>query len=261
MLFAALLMGAFALLGAATGRAQDTTPLVATTGPNVLGQGRIQWNSQFEYMHWAWKGMLGSKSGHNLGTATGLRFGIGNRAELTLDLAGSYSTTNDLFGFTPAVGAKLQLFDGRGWLPQTAFFTHISAPSSQDAYSREWRPSYLQPEIGLQFRNRVGGRFLIDYSLGYMWNLYSSSNSIDPVNQLQYSLAGRWLATDCLMLGLGISNRNIFHETAADMELRYQASPSLQLSLSASVQAGASDYGLDATDEIHALAGISWMLK
>ena len=174
LLAAMLVMSLFALLGAATAHAQDENPLVATTGPNVLGQGKIQWNSQLEYMHYEWTSfgpLANDLTNNSLGVGTSLRFGVGSRAELTLDLAGNYSNlTGDSLRntcwLTPSVGARLLLFDGRGWLPQVAFFTHVSVPVGQNAYSDKW-DSYVQPEIGLQFRNRLGQRWLLDYSLGY----------------------------------------------------------------------------------------------
>ena len=63
------------------------------------------------------------------------------------------------------------------------------------------------------------------------------------------------------MLGIGIGNRNILRHTAADIELRYQASRDLQLSLSLSAQFGASEVGPRSSNQYHALAGVSWMLR
>ena len=105
-------------VGVATAHAQDTiresNPLLYTTGPNVLGSGRIQWNSHVEYHHEGSTVGAYDYNSHSFGLATGFRFGIGSRAELTLDLEGQYCTfDNDHFhnttGFNPSVGAKLLL--------------------------------------------------------------------------------------------------------------------------------------------------------
>lgn len=263
-LFSAILFfGLMATVGIAAAHAQDTNILISTTGPNVLGQGHIQWNSSLEYYHYGYNGANLHFNSHSFGIATGLRFGIGSRAELTLDLAGAYNTFDtanfhNTTGITPAVGAKLLLFDGRGLLPRTSFFTNVAAPVGQNAYNDKWY-SLVQPEIGLQFRNRLGKWFLLDYSLGYAWNRYSVAE-IDITNQVQYSLHLHWMHSDRQMSSIGISNRNSIHCHTVDLETRRLLTDDLQLTVAASYAAG---YGLGVgyADRIHGLVGISWMIK
>lgn len=271
MFFAALLMGLLLLLGATTAQAQEANTLVTTTGPNVLEQGNIQWNSQMEYLHYTISHVDFSNhqfsdiNTNSLGLASGFRFGIGSKAELTFDLSGGFSiidTTiykrNSSFNVVPSIGAKLLLYEGQGWLPKTAFFTRITVPFAQRLYRDQWDVG-LNPQIGLQFRNRIGNRFLLDYSLGYdIPNLTEFSDLVDA-DYAKYSLFLRWLATDRMMLGLGLSNLNELNENCADFEVRYQANNRLQLNLQASCQLGANDWGI--SSQIHALVGISWMLK
>ncbi len=267
LLAAALLMGLFSLLGAVTAHAQEENPLVATTGPNVLGQGHIQWNSNLEYLHYE------INFSHDptirvdrFGLGNGLRFGIGNRAELTVDLDCEYGMNNSNryrngFGLTPSVGAKLLLSDGHGWFPQTAFFTHIAAPIP--LYNNAPWYTYVRPEIGFQFRNRLGQRWLLDYSLGFSWDGFSGdplATSFDFLSDyVRYSLFARWLATDRLLLGVGVGNTNLVYQRSADFELRYQANPNLQLTVQASSKLGMSDVGT--SNQVHALAGISWTIR
>lgn len=263
-LFGAILFfSLMATVGIAATHAQDSNILVSTTGPNVLGQGRIQWNSSLEYYHCGYNGANLHFNSHSFGIATGLRFGIGNRAELTLDLAGAYNTFDtanfhNTTGFSPAVGAKLLLFEGRGWLPTTSFFTNVSAPVQQNAYNERWN-ALVQPEIGLQFRNRLGKWFLLDYSLGYAWNRYSVAD-IDLTNLVQYSLHLRWMHSDRQMTSIGISNRNSIHSHTVDLETRRLLTDDLQLTVAASYAAG---YGMGVgfADRIHGLVGLSWMLR
>ena len=262
LICAALIFGAITFF-AATVQAQDTNMLISTTGPNVLGQNHIQWNNSLEYYHYGLNGANLHFNSHSIGIATGLRFGIGNRAELTLDLAGTYATFDTTIfrnttGFSPAVGAKLLLFEGRGLLPKTSFFTNVAARVSQNAYNLRW-DTIVQPEIGLLFRNRLGKRFLLDYSLGYAWNRYSVED-IDFTNQVQYSLQLRWMHSARQMTSLGISNRNSIRNPTVDLETRRQLTDDLQLTVAASVAAG---YGLGMVfaDRIHGLVGLSWMIK
>ena len=237
--------------------------LISTTGPNVLGQGHIQWNSNLEYYHYGLNGANLHFNSHSIGITTGLRFGIGNRAELTLDLASTYATFDTTIfhnttGFSPAVGAKLLLFEGRGLLPKTSCFTNVAAPVQQNAYNSKWN-ALVQPEIGLQFRNRLGKWFLLDYSLGYAWNRYSVED-VDFTNQVQYSIQLRWMHSDRQMTSIGISNRNIIRNHTVDLETRRLLTDDLQLTVAASFAAG---YGLGIgfTDHVHGLVGLSWMIK
>lgn len=259
---AALIFGAITFF-ATTVQAQDTNMLISTTGPNVLGQNHIQWNNSLEYYHYGLNGANLHFNSHSIGIATGLRFGIGNRAELTLDLAGTYATFDTTIfhnttGFSPAVCAKLLLFEGRGLLPKTSFFTNVAAPVQQNAYNDKWN-ALVQPEIGLQFRNHLGKWFLLDYSLGYAWNRYSVEE-VDFTNQVQYSIQLRWMHSDRQMTSLGISNRNIIRNHTIDLETRRLLTDDMQLTVAASFAAG---YGLGIgfTDHVHGLVGLSWMIK
>lgn len=265
-LFSAILFfGLMATVGIAAAHAQDTvtTPLVTTTGPTVLSEGRIQWNNQIEYHHVGYNGGSMDFNSHSFGLSSGLRFGIGSRAELTLDLAGAYNTFDTVnfhntTSITPAVGAKLWLFAGRGLLPQTSFFTHVAAPFGQNAYNDKWY-SLVQPEIGFQFRNHLGKWFLLDYSLGYAWNRYSVED-INFINQVQYSLHLRWIHSDRQMTSIGLSNRNSIHAPSVDIETRRQLTNDLQLTAAASVAAGFG-LGVGFSDRIHGFVGLSWMIK
>lgn len=268
-LFGAILfIGLMAAVGATAAHAQDTvreySPLVTTTGPNVLGAGHIQWNSSLEYHHMGANGTNMNYNSHSFGLQTGLRFGIGSRAELTVDLGGAYNTFDTVnfhntTSFIPAVGAKLLLSEGKGWLPQTSFFTHVAAPVGQNAYNDKWY-TIVQPEIGFQFRNRLGNSFLLDYSLGYSWNRYTDASSIDMSNQIQYSLYLRWLHSERQMASIGVSNRNSIHTPTVDLEYRNLLRDDLQLTVALSAAAG---YGDEAglVDKIHGLVGLSWMIK
>ena len=224
----------------------------------------IQWNSSLEYYHYGYNGANMHLNSHGFGIVTGLRFGIGNRAELTLDLAGTYATFDTVYfnnttGFSPSVGAKLLLFEGRGLLPKTSFFTNVASQVKQNAYNLRWE-TMVQPEIGLQFRNRLGTWFILDYSLGYAWNRYSDGNLFNPNNIVQYSLQLRWLHSDKQMTSIGISNRNSARNPTIDLETRRMLTDDLQLTVAASVAAG---YGLGMVfaDRVHGLVGLSWMIK
>ena len=258
------------LVSITAAHAQNDTlnPLFSTTGPNVLGEGRIQWNSSLDFYHSSSTFNENDYSiANSYGATTGLRFGIGNRAELTFDVSGNYSflETNLIDGHhtstngaRASVGAKLLLSDGRRWLPQVAFFTHVGVNNEQYAFNRSVRVNRLQPQIGFMFRNQLGHRWAIDYSLGYAWSA-SSEPGIDFANQIEYSLFARWLAFDRLSFGVGVSNVNSARRMIGGLEVRYQPSDNIQLSLQSGSALGLGDGVSDS--QAHALLGLHWILR
>ena len=263
--------GVMTFVGLSAAHAQNDTlnPLFSTTGPNVLGAGRIEWNSSLDYFHSSYD-LFGSQTTHlsnNFGATTGLRFGIGNRAELTLDASGMYTLlkienyngpVRNTQNYYPSVGVKLLLAEGKGWLPQVAFFTHVGMEISESAFNPTLWYKEVQPEIGLMFRNRIGRSWAIDYSLGYAWNS-GYVPGIDFRNQVQYSLFFRKLVSERHTVGVGIGNNNSAHQLMGDVEWRYLVNPNLQLSLQAGGSLGfASD---SYADQAHANLGIHWTLR
>lgn len=270
-LFALAFFVVMTFVGLTAAHAQNDTlnPLLSTTGPNVLGAGRIQWSSSLDYYHLSQKYNQGQSvmASNSFGATTSLRFGVGNRAELSLNVSGAYSRLNtqgvniapsNAQNYYPSVGVKLLLNEGRGWLPKVSFYTHVGLAIGQNAYqSNQWFKQ-VQPEIGLMFRNNLGGGYVLDYSLGYMWNALSGPG-IDIKNQIQYSIFARKLVGDRYTFGVGFGNNNSAHRFAGDLEFRYLANPNLQLS----ARLGGI-FGFQSTDyssQAHALLGVHWTLR
>lgn len=258
-------------VGLTAAHAQNDTlnPLLSTTGPNVLGAGRIQWSSSLDYYHLSQKYNQGQSvmASNSFGATTSLRFGIGNRAELSLNVSGAYSRLNtqgvniapsNAQNYYPSVGVKLLLNEGSGWLPKVSFYTHVGLAIGQNTYqSNQWFKQ-VQPEIGLMFRNNLGGGYVLDYSLGYMWNALSGPG-INIKNQIQYSIFARKLVGHRYTFGVGFGNNNSAHRFAGDLEFRYLANPNLQLS----ARLGGT-FGFQSTDysaQAHALLGVHWTLR
>ena len=254
-------------INAANAQNDTVNPLFSTTGPNVLGQGHIQWNSSLEY-YYLTVPMGTSYPNANLnsfGANTGLRFGIGDRAELTLDVKGAYNTFDTTYyhnttGFTPSIGAKLLLYEGKGWLPKTAFFTNIALPVHQNAFNGNWNYT-IQPEIGFQFRNTIGTRYVIDYSLSCSWNEVSSALS-DPKSLLQYSVGMYRLLNDYHTLGIEVTNNNSAHRLGGYFVARWQKNDNLQLLAKFGFAGGISfDSGSSFAGDVSGLVGVSWMIR
>lgn len=273
--FALLFFAAMTVVGVTTAHAQDTiNPLVSTTGPNVLGSGHIQWNTSLMWDHTRNFNINGTVGFDGVGARTGFRFGIGNRAELTLgveashsvfnkrerSMAGSVISVNDLISPTnmkiaPSVGARLLLFEGKGWLPMVTFNTSI-AMAATNGYKYE-SDTVIQPTIGLEFRNDLGKGWMLDYAVDFTWNRNSPRQNF-PATTL--SVFARWLATERLLIGAGFKTPNWTEPFKGLFEVRYLATPNLQLTLQGGLSNGNS-LGSYWAMETHLVAGVSWMLR
>lgn len=244
-------------------QATDENTLFQTTGANVIGAGKIEMNGALDYFYF-------NKEYHQtnpyhlrsdlIGANLGVRFGIGHRAEFNISLAGNTSaneynlTRNEFFSsgiFTPSVGARLLLFGGRKWVPMVTFHTQVYFPMS---FGSNFQYD-VQPLIALQFRNRIGERWALDYSLGYMWGKMWGKlvPAYHLLGALRYSIFARCLITDRFMLGFGIEN------SGAKIEALWQLKPDLQLKAQSSFSA-AFGGGMEHF-ESYSLIGINWMIK
>lgn len=256
----------------------DSNSLTATTGPNTIGADRLQLSGNLGWSHFDYHDDYFTINPDNsmtevnkssvmnaFGLGAGLRYGIGNIFELYLNPSGSmYSLRNrendsietqDLKTLGITFGGKLRFYEGgHGWVPSMAIFASLTALT----YTRSGDNStysdnlYCTPSLGLQFRNRFGGRWLLDYSLGV--NIYSgNAQNYKPTGAFDYSVMLRWLPTDRLMLGAGIDdNYGLF-------EVLWQATPALQVKAQAGVSGGV---GLGSgMFYSYANAGINWMIK
>jgi opacity protein-like surface antigen len=273
--FALLFFAAMTVVGVTTAHAQDTiNPLVSTTGPNVLGSGHIQWNTSLMWDHMRNFNINGTVGFDGVGARTGFRFGIGNRAELTLgveashsvfnkrerSMAGSVISVNELISPTnmkiaPSVGARLLLFEGKGWLPMVTFNTSIAMAATK-GYKYE-SDTVVQPTIGLEFRNDLGKGWMLDYAVDFTWNRNSPRQNF-PATTL--SVFARWLATERLLIGAGFKTPNWTEPFKGLFEVRYLATPNLQLTLQGGLSNGNS-LGSYWAMETHVVAGVSWMLR
>ena len=273
--FALLFFAAMTVVGVTTAHAQDTiNPLVSTTGPNVLGSGHIQWNTSLMWDHTRNFNINGTVGFDGVGARTGFRFGIGNRAELTLgveashysitererSMVGSVISVNDLISPTnmkiaPSVGARLLLFEGKGWLPKVTFNTSIAMAATK-GYKYE-SDTVIQPTIGLEFRNDLGKGWMLDYAVDFTWNRNSPRQNF-PATTL--SIFARWLATERLLIGAGFKTPNWTEPFKGLFEVRYLATPNLQLTLQGGLSNG-NALGSYWAMETHVVAGVSWMLR
>ena len=258
--------GVMTVLSAASANAQESpvSPLLSLTGPNVMERGSLLWDNAFDYYRFHVENEYGfNASLHSVGYSGALRYGVGNRMELSLNMAANYNTWDTVYlksntSINPTLGAKLMLYDGKGVLPQTAFYTKLGITAFQTAYEPQRWDAMLQPEIGFQFRNLIGSHFSLDYQLGYAWNNYSI-NAYQVSSGIRFSLFGRLLVNEKLMLGVGMSNINAPNRPEGSFEARYLVRPNLQLVARGGVSGSKGDIGGDT--QFNTLLGVSWKIR
>ena len=264
-------------ISVAHAQVNNENPILATSGPNVLEKGGKLWHNELSYEYLDLGALETTESIY--GFSSFFRIGLGLNTELDFSLAAGHIEATNASSIkthsemlVPSVGVKVGLYEGKGVLPQVAFRTDVALPIAlyfgENSDARFWRP---QPTVGLEFRNRIGSRFTIDYSLGYSWHSYGYATWDDG---LRYSLAFNALITDRLALGVAfgkgnfhaindgggsISNTATILSNKADITLVYQATPKVQLSLRGNLQVGGAldDFGqYSATAEM--TGGVSW---
>lgn len=139
----------------------------ATTGPDIMPQGKIDWETGFSY---EWNRRNGARERvWTINTST-FRFGLTHHAELRLQLdeSATYTPAENYVGISNAsIGTKIKIFDGDGALPKAAFLGTLLIPGGN--HSR-----YLPQHVGIQthllFENQIGRFFSLGYDVGAEWS-------------------------------------------------------------------------------------------
>ncbi len=270
------------LIGIGTAQAQidllhqthqtDSNRLLAVTGPATIGprhmllEGNLSWSYNYhESDLMALNGSLvpSQNTFKMFGGGATLRYGIGKIFEVSVGLDGSWGNeTNHIGnnrdetfyrGFAPSVGMKLCVYEGEGWRPQMAVKASFRQPLwVYDDGTLGAAGDFGNPYAGLEFRNRLGRHWALDYSVGYS-RMPRTVGAVSYAHNVSYSLFGRWLPSERMMLSVGVE------DGWGIAELRWQASDALQLKAQASIDGGiGAELGMLQT---FAVAGFSWMIK
>ena len=255
--FVAMFFGA-----AVASHAQDTTPLVTTTGANVLGSGRLMWSGDLNAnrLHSVWDGT--DVNNYNvLGANTGLRWGIGSKAELTLGLTAehahgrvfdSLSFAPDHFNFIPSIGARVMLLGGEERKNTLTFFTEVTLPLRHGHPIVEDEGMLAEPIIGLQYRHRFSDHWYFDASAAYAWNRHAPFVRMTD-RPFRMTVFARWLPNERWMFSAGLDNLQ------GRLEALWQTNDRLQLKAQVCVDGGmASNYS---AFNIYGLVGFNWMIR
>ena len=250
----------------------DTNPLLATSGPNTVGAGHLQLSGALTWDYLGYESTLIPVVGdpvHEIvkdnafAAGFNLRYGLGRYFELNAGVDGFFShsiiDTNGSSiheygkGFSPYIGAKFYFYQGGGerWVPRMALAAGLS--NLMTVHNGRLDVNYYAaPRLDLQFRNRLGRRWTLDYSVGIdgaPTRIGVRAMAVD----IRYSLFARWLATDRMLLSAGVENDE------CRLEMLYQAKPDLQLGVQAGINAGMGfGFGMLQT---FSMVGVNWMLK
>lgn len=291
-LMALALFAGMTLIGVATTQAQvnllapihtpDTSPLLSTTGPNTVGKGHLQLSGDANFYSFRQNTEMSDATVHHqnirvFGGGLGLRFGLGSRLELSAGFSGAFEHYHYEFNWTattdtvidntlpklePSLGVKMMLYEGGyGWVPQVSAYWFYRHRLCRYRDSKWDTPiGGMGNVLGLQFRNRMGSRWVLDYGLSYCFSdarsLGIGANTVYALqrdNPFQFNWMVRWLATDKLMVSAGMEN------VGGVAEVMWQATPSLQLKVQGGLAAGIG-FRTGAL-ETNALAGVNWMIR
>jgi len=131
------------------------------TGPSVLPQGKIIWETGIEGTREdEWSILL---------PTTMFRFGLSSFAELRLEYDGVLlqKGPNWCYEVAPLViGTKLKFYEGKEWIPAISFLANLSIPCTK-ILSDEMS---VAPSLNLLFQNDICRWFNINYNVGASWD-------------------------------------------------------------------------------------------
>ena len=261
MFFAAMTLGA-TLAAHAQDDPLTSTPLVTTTGPNVLGSGRLMWSGDLSayHLHSVWYGN-DFNNYSVLGASTGLRWGIGSKAEQTLGVSAehahgrvldSLSFGSNHLNLGPSLGARVMLLGGEDKRNMLTFFTEVTLPIRQGHPIEEDEGLLAEPIIGLQYRHRFSRHWYFDASTAYAWNRHAPYFRMNDL-PFRLSLFARWLPNERWMFSVGFDNLQ------GRAEALWQVNDRLQLKTQVCMDGGkGSDYSVFS---VYGLVGFNWMIR
>jgi len=104
-----------------------------------------------------------------------LRFGLFDGMELRLAMDYSTMMTEYFFGGTIidtqrglspiALGAKIDLTEQKGWIPELALIIHVNTP----VFNSDFSIDYAVPDVILAASHTISQRFSLGYNLGIEW--------------------------------------------------------------------------------------------
>ena len=219
----------------------------ATTGPDVLPKGRVQWETGTAWERSSLDGPLTTTWTVNTSM---LRWGFSDYAELRLQadyLHRSYEHGGAVNGFdNVTLGTKVRLFDGYNAFPAVSLLANVLIPGGDNA---EFLPSHTGGQMGLLFANDLTSWCSLGYEVDLIWNGYTQPTVF-------WGLGLGFSVGESFTIQVEEYNHSFGGNTESWSELSFafQLSPRVQLDLG-------TDINLNHPDRYHnLLLGVSWQL-
>jgi len=219
----------------------------ATTGPDVLPRGRVQWE-----MGTSWERSRLENPGATTWTVNSsmLRWGFSDFAELRIqgEYILSVSDGETLRGFDNlTVGTKARLYEGSGILPAISLLANVLVSGGDRA---EFLPRHAGAHMGLLFSNELAPWCSFGYEADLIWTGEGRPTAFFGLG-LGFSLGERF--------SIQVEEFNYSHPDAmecwSELSLAYQLSGRVQLDIG-------TDISLNAPGKYQNLMfGVSWQLK
>ena len=260
-------LGFFATL---TAHAQEdnpliSSPLITTTGANVLGSGHLLLSgdvnaSRFhsDYFH------KDDSKLTTIGGGASLRWGIGSNAELTLGVSASHAEgylfdtityAPDNLNLVPSIGARIMLLGNEESKNKLTFFTEVTLPLRRGHPYVEDEGMLAEPIIGLQYRHRFSSHWYLDASAAYAWNRHAPYARMTD-RPFRLTLFARWLPNERWMFSAGLDNEQ------GRLEALWQTNDRLHLKAQMCVEGGINtSISTSSIFSIYGLIGFNWMIK
>lgn len=247
---------------------RDTNHLFATTGPNTVGAGHLQLGFTAGYLWQRSASDLTASpttrySSSTLGGTATLRYGLGEHIELSANfgmssISAHYASTINIATptidttgttYNLGVGFRIKMLQSHTWWMPTVTlglggFMPIVLGTDSASVTHIFGTA-------MQMRNHIGKRWAIDYSIGFSLGDGQHPHYI----AWHYGVTARYLATESLMLGVGLN------DGSTQLEASWQATPTLQLNIKGGVSGGLGILSGVGSIKGSATLGVSWMLK
>ena len=246
-----------------------SSPLVTTTGPNVLGSGHLMLSGDINA--YRLNSVMDGADFNNysiLGASAGLRWGIGSKAELTLGVNAEHahgrvfdtlSFAPNHLNLVPSLGARIMLLGSEESKNKLTFFTEVTLPLRRGHPYVEDEGMLAEPIIGLQYRCRISSHWYFDASAAYAWNRHAPYVRMTD-QPFRLTLFAHWLPNERWMFGAGLDNS--LENSQGLVEALWQASDCLQLKAQMYIKGGISTvFSSSSIFSIYGLIGFNWMIR
>lgn len=223
----------YILLLIATGAyAQDeieTSPDQYET-PATAPAGRFQLENRFTVQD------DGNKASTLILPSTNWKYGINDNVEIimVIDLVFEKTPDSTSSGLQPLTfGLKVKLWDAKGALPDAAFSMQLSVPKLA---SKDWKASYLAPNLRLLLKNKITDKISAGINLGGIWDGKTPEPQFFYSFSPKYKLSQKW---ECFVEAYGYLRQSSTAENWADAGLMYLITNDIQAELSAGYELSA----------------------